>query len=477
MSLITIMTLTRDAITDRPSQPATAVRVPMSEVMAAMSRALDLTEGQPLNHSIRSCMIGMQLGQAMGLGAEPLSELYYALLLKDAGCSSNAARMAALFGSDDLRIKPRMKAVDWDDRRLLALETWRNTSIGGSLRSKLTHFFGLAREKNLTRDLIAARCERGADIAARLGFSGGTASAIRSLDEHWNGNGYPAGLRGDEIPFLSRIVNVAQTMDVLLSAREDASAAEAVLRSRREQWFDPILADAACELLHDDRFRKGLRSPDLEAKVVALEPSAFARDVDDAGLDEIARAFADIIDAKSPWTCHHSVKVAMYAKAIGEQLGFDERTLRNTYRAGLLHDIGKLGVSNRILDKKGALTSAERAEIEHHPVHTWEILRRVSAFEEFAMQAATHHEKLDGSGYPWGRMADELDMPARVLVVADVFEAATADRAHRTGVTVSEALQILNSQSALWLDSEAIDALAACVEESETESEVETEEL
>ena len=121
---------------------------------------------------------------------------------------------------------------------------------------------------------------------------------------------------------------------------------------------------------NDDRFRKGLRSPDLEARVVALEPAAFAREVDDEGLDEIARAFADIIDAKSPWTFRHSEKVALYARAIGEQMGFDERGLRNIYRAGLLHDIGKLGVSSRILDKNGKLTTFERAEIEHHPVHT-----------------------------------------------------------------------------------------------------------
>jgi putative nucleotidyltransferase with HDIG domain len=196
----------------------------------------------------------------------------------------------------------------------------------------------------------------------------------------------------------------------------------------------------------------------------------MAREVDDDGLDEIARAFADIIDAKSPWTFRHSEKVAMYAKAIGEQLGFDAHTLRNTYRAGLLHDIGKLGVSSRILDKAGPLTTTERAEIEHHPVHTWEILRRVSAFESFAMQAATHHEKLDGSGYPWGRMDEELDTPARVLAVADVFEAATADRAYRSGVTVDEALQILNSQRALWLDPDSIDALAAYIEQTNPEA-------
>ena len=462
------MTLTDFAGLQQPVA-ARAVRLPMSEVIAAMSRALDLTEGQPLGHSIRSCMIGMELGRAMGLNEYQLSELYYALLLKDAGCSSNAARMAALFGSDDQRIKPRMKVVDWDDRPQLAKETWRNTAIGGTLGSRINLFFGLVRQKNVTRELIAARCERGADIAARLGFPEGTAAAIRSLDEHWNGKGHPAGLRGDEIPFLSRIVNVSQTMDVFLSWREDPQAADDVLLARRGQWFDPILADAACELLRDDRFRKGLRSPDLEARVVALEPAAFAREVDDEGLDEIARAFADIIDAKSPWTFRHSEKVALYARAIGEQMGFDERALRNIYRAGLLHDIGKLGVSSRILDKNGKLTASERAEIEHHPVHTWEILRRVSAFEEFAMPAATHHEKLDGSGYPWGRMADDLDVPARVLAVADVFEAATADRPYRSGVTVSEALQILNSQSGLWLDPDAVQALAACVEE-ETET-------
>jgi putative nucleotidyltransferase with HDIG domain len=462
------MTVIHEAVPE--STTATAVRVPMSEVLAAMSRALDLTEGQPLGHSIRSCMIGMELGACMGLSDPQLAELYYALLLKDAGCSSNAARVAALFGSDDLRVKPRMKVVDWDDARSLALETWRNTAVGGSLRAKFGHFFGLAREKNVTRELIAARCERGADIAARLGFPEGTVSAIRSLDEHWNGKGYPAGLSGDEIPFLSRIVNVAQTMDVFLHTREDVQAAESVLRGRRGQWFDPILADAASELLHDDRFRRALRSPEVEARVVSLEPASMAREVNDDGLDEIARAFADIIDAKSPWTFRHSEKVAMYAKAIGEQMGFDALTLRNTYRAGLLHDIGKLGVSSRILDKAGALTTAERAEIEHHPVHTWEILRRVSAFESFAMQAATHHEKLDGSGYPWGRVGEELDAPARLLAVADVFEAATADRAYRTGVTIDEALQILNSQRGIWLDPDSIDALAAYIERTSPET-------
>jgi HD-GYP domain-containing protein (c-di-GMP phosphodiesterase class II) len=435
----------------------------MAEVLAPLSRALDLTEGQPFGHSIRSCIIGMRIGETAGLDEAKLAELYYALLLKDAGGSWNSARVAALFGSDDHRVKPRMKFVDWTDLRGMALETWRNTALRGSFRSKVSHLVGMAREENMMRTLVASRSQRGVDVATRLGFSEGTADAIRSLDERWNGCGYPTGLSGEAIPILARIVSVAQTVDVFVT-QHGAAEAETVLRSRRGEWFDPALTDIALELIRDDRYLHALQGPDIDACVIGLEPSALVRQVDDKGLDLIAEVFADIVDAKSPYTHRHSRAVAEFARAIGKQLGFDARTLRNTYRAGLLHDIGNLGVSSRILEKNGTLNKYERAEVANHPVHTWEILRRVPAFADFAMQAATHHEKLDGSGYPWGRTADELDAMARALVVADVFEAACANRAYRAGVTVSEALQILNAQKGLWLDPEAVDALAAILE-------------
>jgi putative nucleotidyltransferase with HDIG domain len=438
--------------------------LPTSAILAPLSRALDLVEGHEPGHAVRSCLIGMRLGAAAGLGEEQLADLYYALLLKDAGGSSNAARVASLFGSDDQRVKPRMMFVDRDDRRLLARETWRNTAHRRSLRAKVGHLMGMVRDPNAAREIIAMRCERGAEIATRIGLNEGTAVAIRSLHEHWNGNGYPTGLRGDAIPPLSRIVYLAQTMDVF--SRKDGQAAESVLRERRGQWFDPALTDVASELLHDDQFLVTLRE-NAEERVVEVEPASRVRKVDDDGVDAIARAFADIIDAKSPFTVGHSIRVAEYARSIGTQMGFDAQTLRNTYRAGLLHDIGMLGVSSRILEKAGTLTRAERAEIEHHPVQTLEIVQRVKAFEPFAMQAATHHEKLDGSGYPWGRRDEDLDAPARALVVADVFEAAMADRAFRRGVSVTEALEILNAQRTLWLDGDAIDALAACLPETE----------
>lgn len=439
-----------------------AARIAMSEVVSSLSRALDLTEGQPLGHSVRACVIGMRLGQEVGLDDERLAALYYALLLKDAGCSSNASRTAALFGSDDQIVKPNLKVVDWDQKMELALETWRNTGLKASLYSRMGHFLGIARQERMTQELIAARCERGADIAERLAFPDETVSAIRSLDEHWNGNGYPSGRRGEEIPLFSRILNIAQTAEVFL-ARGGSDEALKILEDRRGRWFDPALVDAVLGWRQDRRWWSSVVAPDVQEQVVALEPADRTRVVDDAGLDRVAEAFAEIIDAKSPFTFAHSSNVAMYACAIGERMGFDAETLRRTRRAGLLHDIGKVGVSNRILDKNGPLADDERAAVQSHPLYTWEILGKVSAFSSFARQASTHHEKLDGTGYPWKLRGDELDAPSRALVVADIYEALTADRPYRAGMPVEKALGILDTERGTKLDAAMVDALAECV--------------
>lgn len=433
-----------------------------SDVIAALSRALDLTEGQPLGHSMRACLIGMRLGREIGLDAEALGELYYALLLKDTGCSSNASKMAALFGSDDRVVKPQMKSVDWHDRMRVAIATWNNTGQGGALWSRMRYFIGIAQAEDMTKDLIAARCERGADIAHRLGFPPRTVEAIRWLDEHWNGKGFPVGRRGDEIPLLSRILNIAQTAEVFLST-QGIDGVDHVLKQRRARWFDPELTDRMLGVLNDTTFLGEVRSGDLESHVREAEPTHRARQLNAGGLDQIAESFAEIIDAKSPFTYKHSSQVAMYACAIGERLGMTQEALTRTRRAGLLHDIGKVGVSNRILDKNGPLDGDERAAINLHPSNTWEILKHVRAFDDFSHQAATHHEKLDGSGYPWGLRADELDTMARVLVVADIYEALTADRPYRAGMPQEKALGILRNEQGTKLDAAAVDALAHVV--------------
>ena len=205
--------------------------------------------------------------------------------------------------------------------------------------------------------------------------------------------------------------------------------------------------------------RERLHSGEATAIALSLEPQQHTRYVDDNGLDEVARAFAEIIDAKSPFTYAHSTNVAKYARGVAYELGFERHDVRVLNRAALLHDVGKLGVSARILDKAGPLTSDERAEMQRHPVYTWEILQRVGAFSNFARMAALHHEKLDGTGYPWGVRGEELDLPARILCVADIYEALTANRPYRAGLGRETALKIIRDGSGKHVCPVAAEAL------------------
>jgi putative nucleotidyltransferase with HDIG domain len=437
---------------------ATDPSIALSDVLSALSYALDLTEGQPPGHTNRTCVIGMRLGDEIGLSADQRTALYFALLLKDAGCSSNAAKMAALFGSDDQLVKQRMKFVDWHRPAELALRTAQLCGVGQSTADRVKHFLDIARTEHVTRDIMQIRCDRGADIALGLGFPGATAAAIRALDEHWCGLGHPSGLRGEDIPLLARIANIAQTVDVFYMAG-GVDAALRVVRARRGRWFDPKLSSLVLGWKKDRDFWQRLDSAVLRDLVLALEPGAHVRRVDAEGLDAIARSFAEIIDAKSPYTARHSLNVAAYARQIAARLGYPAREQQRIYRAGLLHDIGKLGVSNRILDKPGRLDPAERVAIEQHPRFTWEILQRVDAFSDFAWLAAVHHEKLDGSGYPWGLGADQLDEPSRILAVADIYEALSADRPYRAGMPYAQAMDILKKESGTKLCANAVSGL------------------
>lgn len=438
-----------------------AARVNLSEVLSALSCALDLTEGQPIGHTMRSCLIGMRLGHEIGLSPTDNAALYYALLLKDAGCSSNAARLCQLFGTDDRELKPRMKVVNRQNRIALAVQTARTVALDGSLSDKVKHFVDVARGDEVMKEIMGLRCERGADIAVRLGFPQATAEAIRHLDEHWNGKGHPDGLSGQAIPLMSRIAGLAQVVDVF-HQHDGSRAAVRVANARSGTWFDPSLVDRVTSWRNESGWWERLDSTDPTDEVIAAEPVSLMRWVSDDDLDVIARAFADIIDAKSPYTFSHSRNVAAYALGIAREMKLDAATQRRVYRAGLLHDIGKLGVSNSILDKPGALTESERVAVERHPFFTWEILSRVPAFRDFAWSAALHHERLDGTGYPWHLSGNRLDLTARILCVSDVYEALTADRPYRAGLPWEVSSQILGEGRGTAFDPAVLDSLASC---------------
>ncbi len=404
----------------------------------------------------------MRLAGEAGVGEEDRTALYYALLLKDAGCSSNAARMAALFGTADATVKYRMKLPDWHRPLPLAVATARSVGLGRPLAERVRLFVGIARTPNMTRDLIDVRCDRGAGIVRRLGFPEASAATVRSLDEHWCGKGYPEGLSGERIPLLARIAGLAQALEIFHAAFGRATALRMV-RERRGTWFDPALADRVLAWRGDDEWWAQLSAPDIGDRVVALEPGSEARRAGPEELDSVCAAFAEIIDAKSPYTFRHSERVAELARDAAGVTGMDAAERRRLHRAGLLHDVGKLGVSSRVLDKAGPLDAAERAEVELHPAFSWEILSPMAAFRDFAWTAALHHERLDGGGYPWGFHAGQLDAPARLLAVADVYEALTADRPYRAGMTPDDAFCILGREAGTRLCAEAVDALRELV--------------
>ncbi len=430
--------------------------IALSELIGALSRALDVAEGEPPGHAVRTCLIGMRLAEAIVLEPSARSDLFYALLLKDAGCSANAAHMAALFGADDQVAKRTSKLVNW--ARPLDALVWslRTVAPEGSVAERTGRLRAIRNEGQVTRSLMRARCYRGAEIALKLGFSEATAEAIRALDEHWDGHGQPHGLRRADIPLDARILCLAQTVEVF-HASGGQRAAYRVAHKRRGEWFDPSLVDAMDSFRADGRFWASLDEPDVSA----VEPPDQVLTADETRLDRIAEGFAGVIDAKSPWTHEHCDRVSAIATGIAKRMGFDEPALRHLRRAALLHDLGKLSISNRILDKPGPLSDAERRRFKDHPLLAEQILGRVSIFGDLAVVASAHHERLDGSGYPRGLAGDALTKPMRVLAVADVYEALVSDRPYRPAYSPRDALDLMHDDVPRRLDAEAFAALEA----------------
>jgi HD-GYP domain-containing protein (c-di-GMP phosphodiesterase class II) len=444
-----------------PTTPSQGSAFRTSEILSALSCALDITEGQPPGHAVRTCLIGMRIAERVGLATEDRGSLFYALLLKDLGCSSNAARLCSLFGADDRKLKREHKLTDWSRTGPSLTYALRNAVPDASPMGRVLRVASLAfSDQGSGREMIQTRCDRGADIASMLGFNSTTREAIRTLDEHWNGHGMPQGLSGAAIPLLGRIVGLAQSVEVFASTfGVDAAIAMAV--ERRGRWFDPLLVDALKSVAREDEFWARVLGRSPERHLEALEPEDQIQLADDDRLDDIAHAFARVIDAKSPYTYLHSERVAELAVTIGRCLHFGDTELRDLRRAGLLHDIGKLGVSTLILDKPGRLTERERAEVRVHPAYTQRILERVAAFAGIVGVAAAHHERLDGKGYHLGLPAERLSPMSRALAVADVYEALTADRPYRPGLPRHEAMAILRGQSGTALCTASVEALAS----------------
>jgi putative nucleotidyltransferase with HDIG domain len=447
----------------------TGFSIRVSELISALSYALDLTEGQPMGHSVRSCIIGMRLAKHLGLPIEQQGDLYYALLLKDAGCSSNSSKLFHILCADEIRAKRDVKLTDWTRVGWESLQyALTHVATGAPFLERVRTLVSVAaRQQTESCELVKIRCERGASVARKMGFSESVSEAIHSLDEHWNGRGYPDGRKGDEIPLFSRILNLAQTLDVFRTSRGPSAAVDVALR-RSKRWFDPDLVQGVLSLARGGGLWAGLGSEDVISRVVELEPQNRRVELTEKRLDDICLAFAEVIDAKSPFTYRHSNGVAEAAVGMARHLGLGEHEIVFLRRAALLHDVGKLGVSNAILEKPAKLDSDEWSTMKRHPYHSYEILNRISGFQPLAEIAASHHEKLDGTGYYRQLQADQLPLPVRVLVVADIFDALSAERPYRRALPLETVFRMLRKETPHALDSRCVEALAHVQQQSQS---------
>jgi putative nucleotidyltransferase with HDIG domain len=453
----------------------TSTEIRLSEVMAALSVALDITQGQPEGHCMRTALVGMRIAQQIQLPAADRSALLYALLLKDLGCSSNAAKIAYLFGADDQLVKRSARMVDWTSAKESLKNCWNQCAPNGSVIDKLLRMAAIARNgQSGMRKISEVRCERGAFIARMLRLPNATAEAIHDLDEHWNGRGCPRGAKGDEISLLGRICCLAQTVEVFFTTYGLAAAMD-VAAQRRGEWFDPALVDALHAIRTDAPFWQGLLGGDLISSLSDLEPSDAVLWTDEAGLDRVAEAFAMVVDAKSPWTYQHSTRVADIAIGVAEQFNCQPELIRDVRRAALLHDIGKLGVSNLILDKPGKPTDEEFAQIRKHPDYTEQILQQVQSLSALADVASAHHERLDGRGYHRRLAGDDVPWVGRVLMVADIAEALSAQRPYRDALPWDRIVEIMTADAGRGVDVECFEALKRWWDRTQLESRVDAQ--
>ena len=435
----------------------------LSELIGALSYALDITEGQPEGHCVRCCWIGVNIGREMGLPERQLWELYYTLLLKDLGCSSNAARICELYLTDDLEFKHDFKSVGDSLPQMLRF-VLKHTGLKAGLAERFRSILNIMRDGGaIAQELITTRCQRGAGIARLLHFPDEVAAGIYSLDEHHDGSGKPDRLAGSAIPLYARIALLSQVVDVFHTL-DGVQGAIKEARTRSGKWFDPQLVEVFERVAQAKLFWSTLASPDIDKVVFTLEPANYEVPLNDDYLDDIAAAFGQIVDSKSPYTSGHSKRVALYADLIAESMGLTLEHRRWLKRGALLHDVGKLGVSNSVLDKAGKLDIAEWDAVKMHAAYTETILSRISAFSELARIAGAHHERLDGKGYPRGTSADEIRIETRIITTADIFDAISAERPYRGATPIPRTLEIMEATVGTAIDTHCFAALKLTLE-------------
>jgi HD-GYP domain-containing protein (c-di-GMP phosphodiesterase class II) len=432
--------------------------VRIAELVATLSYASDLGLGQPMAHCMRQTVVALRLADLAGASGRELEATYYLGLMMNVYCHADAAEQARWFGDDISMKSDTFDMLDMSTARMVTL-LWRRAGSHGSgvARARRLATFPVAGVKQML-SFATTHCTLGSQFAEQIGLDEAVCVAIRQGYEQWDGKGYPDHLRGEQICLPARLVQLAGPVEVV-ARRRGVEAAVAVARRHRGTQFDPAVVDLFCSRAPE--LLDGLdQASDWDA-VLGTEPE-LSRQVSGAGLDQVLEAMADLVDLKSPYLAGHSRGVANLASAAARAAGYPDDDVQAVRRAGLIHDLGRLGVSNAVWDKPGLVTEAEAERVRLHPYLTDRMLARVDALGTSREIAARHHERLDGSGYPRGLTAATLTPPDRLLAAADAYHAMTEPRPHRAPLGPGQASAELRAEvTGGRLDSEAAEAVLA----------------
>lgn len=429
--------------------------VRLAELVAALSLATDLGLGQPQEHVIRQTLIAMRVAELEGLSEEERVAIFYVSLLAWVGCVADAHEMGKWFG-DDMQVRADSYLVDMTGVPMMRFMLG-HVGGGGSPVQRLTMIGRfLAGGSNEVRASMASHCEASGDLSLRLGLGADVRDPLQQAFERWDGKGSPARLHGDEIARIMRIVHIANDVEMLHRLGGPEAACE-MLRSRRGTEFDPALVDAFCGNADDVLASLG-EVDGWDALISGHE--GLDRKLTEPELDVALEAFADYADVKSPYMLGHSRGVAALAAAAAGTVGLPGDDVALVRRAGLVHDVGTIGVSASILDKPGPLSVAERERIRTHPYLTARTFSRPATLGAIGQLAALHHERMDGSGYPSGLTAEALPMTARVIAAADVYHALLEPRPYRPPLSREQARDLVSAEvTAGRLDGDAVRAV------------------
>lgn len=374
------------------------LQIDLRQMIIAIETAVSLVGMNDTNHGKRVGFIASQLGRQLGFSERDLQYLFELGLLHDCGVSTEQMHSNLV------------NHFDWNEAHI--------------------------------------HCEIGYRLLKDFSPLSQFATPIYHHHTHWD------ALSAEDIsPYEANMANLiflADRIDILSSSHYESD----ILLARKEivksiaqykgSYFNPIFIDAFLEIERSEAFWIALEDRHITRYTWDMGNIKSNEYLSLAQLKQLSLILSYVVDQKSPFTARHSVRVADLAKYIAHMYGLSQEQCDKVEIAGLLHDLGKLHTPDYILEKKAPLDEIERSIMDQHSYETYEILRHITGLEEVALWSAYHHEGINGVGYPFHPSEQQLNTEARIIAVADVFQALVQDRPYRKGMPLEEIITILD---------------------------------